>query len=114
MSSPSLVGTRFAVGAIVALFVAALPRPAAATSFTFSQVIFPGMSETDATGINDAGQVVGFVFNTAGNSDGFVDTVWDRPVSCGGFVVAARLAERAHTATIVCPRSLAATSVGWN
>ena len=41
---------------------------------TFSNVDFPGASETQAIGVNDAGQIVGDYFDAASVEHGFVSS----------------------------------------
>jgi probable HAF family extracellular repeat protein len=50
------------------------PVKADSLKFTFTTVSFPGSSSSVATGINNAGQIVGTYTDTAGKVHGFLDT----------------------------------------
>jgi len=63
------------VGAIVSVggLLLASPSSANAAAYTFTQIDVPGASFTEASGINDAGQIVGRFDDTTGNH-GFLYT----------------------------------------
>ena len=59
---------------ILASMVLAAPVGAGATSYTFTTLEVPGAVGTHALGLNDAGQIVGVFFDSAGTSHPFVYT----------------------------------------
>ena len=66
---------------LVTGFVFALPASAPAVSFTLITIDVPGAFFTQAFGINDSGQIVGFFSNEIGNH-GFLYDLGNREVGC--------------------------------
>jgi probable HAF family extracellular repeat protein len=63
--------TSMLTGVLLAtIFAAAVVR--AATTYTFATLQYPSSNQTYATGINSAGVVVGYYFDTTGTAHGFV------------------------------------------
>ena len=56
------------------LVVAAFASSVSAAPYTFTTLNVPGASETQAFGINNAGQVVGTFANSGSGSHGFINT----------------------------------------
>lgn len=58
-------------GFVVVALLLAVPRVAAA-QYTFTKIMYPGSTWTEAAGVNDSGQVVGTYTDTAGIAHGFL------------------------------------------
>ena len=70
-------GQRFlvlSIAAILATAPLAANSPANAAAYGFTQIDVPGATSTGASGINDAGQIVGSFVDSAGITHGFLDT----------------------------------------
>ena len=74
----------------VSLLIGVSPGSSAATIYTFTTIDVPGGTFTEASGINDAGQIVGRFFSATGSQsqafvkDGATFTTFDVPGATGG------------------------------